>query len=427
MLTQGNHPDRDPGPGTDQRTGSTAGRGTPPRLVRSPVTLRDLTRHLLWPGLLQTPRLALAPVSLGACTLVALVLSLLDWFWPRSLGLPESWTGVVSEPLARAGAVLGTAYAELRAGLLSNAFESMTTLLLRVPADLAREYWPSILVVLLGMAGFAWATTVGARAAALRFGRHQHAPTGQTLALANERTRSVVAAWLTPLVIVYLGAAGLWLVGAMLRVGGLNVVTALLLPVPLALSVLVVLIATIGMIGALLAPGAAAADNADGFDIVQRTYAYVIARPLHMLVHLAVLAVVVSVAVGVAGAVVAAASRFWLLAADVRLADDAPMLTADGSVGQAGKLAHFWFGMLGVVMTGWTVSLIGSASAVFYLTTRRLVDGQLERELYAPGLISGTMVAADPAATAPSVTAAEKGAGAASTGSAEAGPTGGTT
>ena len=362
-------------------------------MVRSPTTLRDLTRHLIWPNFLEVPRLALSPAALLPGIAAAGAMLLLDAAYPHALGMPEAWTGIVSKPLSMLSAQGGEAWLAVKSGSIVGVLDAAVTASVRVPRDLLFEYWPSLLALFLVLAVLAWSMTAAARVAVVRLGRRERVGIAHALRFASRRIISVLAAWCLPLVAIWAGAIGLSVVGWMLRTGGLNVLTAVLLPVPLILSLAIVLIGLIGGLGATFAPGAAAADDADGFDIVQRGYSYVLARPLRLFIYLAILAAVCWLSISIFGAILEATSRLWLVAADVRLADKFPLTTEDGSIGQSGKLVRMWWTLGGCITIGYIISILGASTGALYLAMRRLVDGQQEREVWVDGLIPGTQVA----------------------------------
>jgi len=362
-------------------------------MVRSPTTLRDLTRHLIWPNLLEVPRLALSPAAMLPGILASGAILLLDTVYPHAWGMPEAWSGIVSKPLSMLAAQGGEAWLALKSGSVSGVLDAAVTAAVRVPRELLSEYWPSLVALAFVLVSLAWSMTAAARVAVIRLGRRERAGMAPAMRFASRRFISVLAAWCLPLVAVWAGAIGLSMVGWMLRTGGLNVLTAVLLPVPLLVSLAVVLIGVIGGLGATFAPGAAAADDADGFDIVQRGYSYVLARPLRLLVYLAILAIVCWLSIAIVIAILEATSRLWLIAADVRLADKLPLTAEDGSIGQSGRLVGMWWSISACVIGGYAISILGASTGALYLAMRRLVDGQQEREIWVEGLITGTQVA----------------------------------
>ena len=307
--------------------------------------------------------------------------------------MPESWPGIVGKPLSMLTAQSSEFWLALKAGSINGALNAAVTATVRVPRDLLFEYWPGLVALFFVLAVLAWSMTASARVAVVRLGRRERVSIGLALSFASRRVISVLAAWCLPLASMWAGAIGLSLLGWMLRTGGLNMLTALLLPIPLILSLIVVLIGLIGGLGATFAPGAAAADDADGFDIVQRGYSYVLARPLRLFIYLAILAAVCWLSISIFAAILEATSRLWLVAADVRLADKLPLTTEDGSIGQSGRLVRMWWTVGGCVTSGYIVSILGASTGALYLAMRRLVDGQQEREVWIDGLIPGTQVA----------------------------------
>lgn len=226
-------------------------------------------------------------------------------------------------------------------------------------------------------------------------------------------------------------AAGTWprLAGALLApiiaIGGFALVllvggALLLLPVfDLLASVLYGLGLVLGLFAALLIIGTAiafplllpavATERADSLEALQRSIAYLLARPVQM-AAMAIVAILglafgyvlvagfVAVALNVTNACVGA----WSPATEPVLPTDyGPFalqridrtVALDGVTtrGAAGVLA-WWQGLMAALVAAWVVSYFFSAATIVYLAAREAVDGQGPEEIWRPGFADGTTV-----------------------------------
>ena len=369
-----------------------------PRLTRSPLLLADLLRHLLWPKLLSVPRLAMAPAALLPAIALCLLMLTIEAIWHRALGLPENWSGVLSEPLTLIGASARSSLAAAQAGNIAEAIGIGAAAFISIPRRIFSEYWPAAPLLLVLLGGLALVTTASARSAVMRAGRNERLSVPEALRFAVMAAPNTFIAWLVPIMLALGAWAGLWLLSALLGTSGLNVIVAVLLPIPLIITLLIVLALVISVLAAPLAPGAAAADNADVFDIVQRQYSYVLARPLQLVVYLVIAGLVLALTLAVATGMLRGVSALWSQAASVGLESSAPL--GDRNVGSAtttGHIISFWWAIAVASTVGVLVSASGAACGVLYLIVRRLVDGQRESELWMPGLLPGTLLDVTPA------------------------------
>ncbi len=188
-----------------------------------------------------------------------------------------------------------------------------------------------------------------------------------------------------------------------------NVLAALVYGLVLLLGFLLVFILLGYVVSWILLLPAVAVENCEGGDAMQRAFAFVLNRPLHMLA---------SVVVGVVGLVLG-----WLvvqlvavftvnMTADVvgtwtmndtfvqsgRLTGILGSATGEGRVadsiwyvGWSGTIVGWWMMIVQYVVVGWIFSYLFAASTRIYLLMRHACDGQDERMIWWPGLIPGTL------------------------------------
>ena len=198
----------------------------------------------------------------------------------------------------------------------------------------------------------------------------------------------------------------------------LNILTGLLYGLALLIGFLLVFLLLGYAFGCALLVPAVAVEHCDGGDAMQRAWAYLLNKPLHMVGYLAVglvglalgLLVVDTVAfltVQWTAEVVGAATfnDVFAEAGRVEAVFDDP--SSDASAGNAAwstvwtaGLVSFWTLLVWYLVAGWIVSYIMAASTRIYLLMRLASDGQQEQLIWWPGLIPGTL-AEQPNSTSP--------------------------
>jgi hypothetical protein len=352
------------------------------------VTLADLTAHLLWPKLLRSAALALSPSRLGLSALVLVVISAIDQGWASLFGGPSE--GPFRGPLLRSLGQLAASIGALARGQVEPAAEGVLSALVATPLEPIwggssirwRELIGLLIVGPLAMALFAVVQGAIARSAACEVSLGQPLAWTRSLGFALSRAGSLVGAVVGPLVLCWLLVGVLWLGGwVLLKWPVLNLVGALLYPLFL-LTGLVACVLMVGFVAGLAMLGpAVACDDADAFDAVQRAFAYVIARPLHLLAYYLVL---------LAQGVVAFALLQFLVLMVLRLVDASAGGVTEGgvepgwSVRASAWLIGLWKTVLLVITGSYVLSLFTCGGTMLYLVMRQLVDGQDVGELWVP-------------------------------------------
>jgi len=189
----------------------------------------------------------------------------------------------------------------------------------------------------------------------------------------------------------------------------LNILTALVYGLVLLLGFLLVFI-LLGYLasGTMLLP-AVAVENCEGGDAMQRAYAYILNRPLHMLgsVIIALVGLVLGWLVVQLVAVftvnmTAEIVGTWTMNDTYQEAGSLSNIFSEfkreaeaGSstwyVGWGGSLVSWWMILVQYLVAGWIFSYVMAASTRIYLLMRHACDGQDERLIWWPGLIPGTL------------------------------------
>lgn len=365
-----------------------------------PDTLRELREQLIWPGLLRTPSLALAPTRLGVAFFTLLLLALL---WE----LPTLWIDGPG-PIRLAGEHVAAALRLFAHGLglmpagpaeVPHPFLTATAeLFYHAPAAMFTSY-PLTSVLLLPPTIIIWCIGVAtiSRSAACEFAQAFLLPWPQALAFALSRAASLIAAMAAPLLLIAFVALVLAGGGAVLLTWPVgDLIAAVLSP----LALLMATVAVFGLAGYLLGQQliipAVVCEGTDSIDAVQRTYAYVVGRPALLLLYVLIAAVVAAFALAIAGILAGgitgfatAAAGHWSGARGEQILSNAPGLT--GTAWLAAGLIRIALAIPAGIVAAYAFSLYASGSTVLYLLLRQANDGQEPGELWMPGMIDGTM------------------------------------
>ena len=189
----------------------------------------------------------------------------------------------------------------------------------------------------------------------------------------------------------------------------LNILTALVYGLVLLLGFLLVFI-ILGYLasGTMLLP-AVAVENCEGGDAMQRAYAYILNRPLHMLASVIVALVglilgwlvvqlVAVFTVNMTAEIVGTWTMNDTYVEAGTLSSIFGQVGSDGKTGTSmwyvswgGSLVSWWMMLVQYLVAGWIFSYVMAASTRIYLLMRRACDGQDERLIWWPGLIPGTL------------------------------------
>lgn len=289
-------------------------------------------------------------------------------------------------------------------------FEGFERLLIRFPQDLWREApWFTIVYGLFFVLVFAAGGGALSRMAAVQTAFHERMRSGDALVFATGNWRRLVLPLLLPLLVA--GVIGTLIVavgGALMSVAFIDIVGALLYGLALAFGFAIVFILLGYALGFFLFLPAVAAERCDALVAIQRAYACVIQRPLHLLgygvtalfgmaIGYAVVGFIATAMLNITAdlygslsshSAIAAAGGFELL----NLAPPAP-----GEIHQewhdtwAAWLISLWQTLIVSLVLAYIVSYLHSASTMVYLLMRRACDGQEIEDIWRPGLVAGTL------------------------------------
>lgn len=360
------------------------------RSVRdSGIMLGDLFDELIWPRVLRAPALALAPSRvLSGCVgvfLVTLIVRLYQFL--RSPGGESASHENLSDSPA--------------ADLVRSALDAVAVLdpiglgLVVVDAStLLRNFvmHNPLISILLGIPIVGIAALVGgtiSRSVGFEFALGRFATRGETLHFTLRRARQFVGAAILPVIFCIIIFILISLGGLLLSMPVLDVVGSLLYGLGLALGTLATLVLVLHVVAAPLLVPAMAIEGTDAFDAIQRSYAYVIGRPLRYLIYVVILTLLGTLA-AVLFAMIARLSIDMTDWAMNYMDFDATerALRGEGEMGATKQLAHrfieFWRSIVELVIAGYIVSLFFTSSTLLYLGVRRICDGQGINEIWEP-------------------------------------------
>ena len=372
------------------------------------VSINDLFTQLLWTKLLRAPTLGLRPDRVGiaffSLVLIGVIGSISRLWNPAKdpstgLDLPQFPDAIFDQG--------SDAYIRLVEGVLDrNPDQTLHGLhdLMALPAS-AFDLFPVSLFVLGIPMLFVWAIGACAisRMVACEFSQGIDLPWTRALGFSLGRVGSSVGGLLLPIVFIAVIVFGLMVAGlVLLRFPGLNIAGGLAYILFQIGGVLAVLLLLGYAIGKHLIIPAVACDGADAIDAMQRAYAYVVARPLRLLIYLAVGGVLTLVVVVITKLVVELGLTLTTDATEMWIGESARgnLHTPEGADppggtwNAAGGLILLWKAVFLLLISAVAMSVYTSVTTVIYLLIRQVCDGQDHRELWMPGMIGGTQASA---------------------------------
>ena len=389
----------------ENRPASTPARGA----WRSPVMLDDLTADLIWPRLLKAGSLALRPGRLALAFFYLVGLAAI-------VSLSDKLDGEETSVLTASGAEwlehlksLFSSCASHNAGGVGKAVKGLFV-------DTVWELFadqPVIAIVFVPIL-IVWTTLMGgaiSRIAAMDFAQGVGQSWPEGLGYALGRWSSFAGSILGPIALVYgillAMAVGGW---ALFSLAGVNVAGGALwgfFLIGSAIIAVIMLAMTLG--GPMLVP-AVACEGTDAIDAIQHAYSYVFAKPLRLLVYMAILAaqfMLLALVVGAAMWLIIELARYgagtWLGAEGDRVVKGE--LGLEGADRLASGAVRFWTAIPILLGGAFGVSFFWCGATVLYLAMRRICDGQDMSEVWVDTIVPGTMAERKPS------TAAAKGSG----------------
>ena len=379
----------------------------PPRNpLRSPVMFDDLTADLLWPRLLRAGSLALRPSRVGLAFFYLVGLAAL-------VSIADRIDGVEGNALMAAGQEwVVHLWALIRNAGQADAADvgqAINGMFVGAVWGLVRDH-PLIALVFLPLF-LIWTTLIGgaiSRIAAMDFAQGVGLSWPEGTGYALGRWTSFAGSIGGPLALVYGIALALAIGGwALFSISGVNVVGGVLWVVFLLASLVAAVIMVAMTLGGPMLVPAVACEGTDAIDAVQHVYSYVFAKPLRLLLYIAILAIQFVLLAIVIGAVIWLVIHFAQHAAGIWVGPEADAVLRGAVVVQEGQdasrvdavaasLVAFWTGIPVLLGMAFAVSYFWCAATVLYLCMRRICDGQDISEVWVDTIVPGTMAQRHP-------------------------------
>ncbi len=373
-----------------------------PAMREPAVLLGDLTDDLLWPRILRAPALALSPSRLITGTvcafLLALLLEIVELFRPAAEtaapvpGLADVPAGPYAELMLvgdRLSLIVSRIYEAIVALDATALARAVGYAAVTIRDTVMQSPIISLLVGIPLIAVLALAGGAIARSAAIEFAQGRFASRDDTLGFTLRRARQFVGAVILPIIFSALVFLLIAVGGLLLSVPVLDVAGAILYAAALVLGVIAAIVLMLHVLALPIIVPALAVESTDAFDAIQRSYAYVVGRPLRYLLYAAILILlgVLSAAVFALVAHTSISMTDW--AADFFSNDAAHRaLTGDGEMGATKSVAHaiinIWRTVIELLTAGYIISLFFTSATLLYLVVRRVCDGQDITEIWEP-------------------------------------------
>lgn len=411
-------------------------------------SFHDLTRGLVWPGLLRAGGMALRPAHVGLAFFLVVLLILLSRvpdFW---MSTASDGTPILNRPSVQVDRALSDAIMALREARVGAAAKR----LLRLPGELVRSH-PLTMMIMLTPLAMLWGVFGGAiaRSTAWQVARGERMGWTQSFGFGLAKLGSLTVALAGPLLFVgatfaLVALAGRfffarqpadWMAGAIVvaaavgiavlqgalskrvRIGrivaagviGLVIAGLLVLPQTWAGPIGggaygILLIATIGaillgsmtVVGLPMLSASVMVEGNDAIEAVQRVWAYVLHAPLRLAAYLVLLGLQGILLVGLVSVLVlgglevcAHLATSWAKGpgiGDMRqmaMFGEQPMAASlDGWQETAGMLMGWWAKVAMLMVVAVIVSFVHAGGAVLYLAMRRICDGQDQTDVWDP-------------------------------------------
>ncbi len=369
----------------------------------------------VWPRLLEGAVLAFRPQRVVMSLLLVVAIGL-------AVRIPLLWLGKADKahelgPATMLADLIEKTFATLAKAVVSMNLAGVVSALVQlgeVPGRVFKAYpWSTLALIPIVAALTALLGGAVCRSAAVEFARAGRLTWTEALSFSLSRFGSSAASLLGPLVIGGILWGGVVLLGgAALSVPWLQVAGAALFGIALLLSFLLALL-TIGYALGLpmLLPGVAC-EGTDAIDSVQRAYAYVLGRPLRLVLYLLVLVIAGVVVTMVLSAIAGMVREGSIRAAGTLLSKEssslwytyvvsgeAPLRVQPTSSQKAtGAVLAFWGRIPGLLVVSWVVSYLFSAGTALYLTVRQANDGQDPSEIWVDDPVEQPAAATEPGA-----------------------------
>lgn len=352
------------------------------------VLLSDLTAELLWTRALRVPAMALRPsrIALGmAGVFLATLIGQLSAIWSRDA---EPFAGEISGPISSSLQQTFQALLSFSSSGMQQAVESLALLPGRLiserPIDTIVLGIPIVLVLVL------FGGTIS-RAVAMEYAAARITDWPGDLRIAASKAGWSLAAIVGPLALAGLLIGLVMLGGFSLGVPVLNLVGAVLYALALIMAFFALCLLILQALALPMIVPALMCEGTDAYDAVQRSYAYILARPLRLLAHAALLLVLGIVSIAIFAAIARgsveladwAASRLTSEAGERVLAHQrSESLAATQPAAHA--IIRGWRAVVDTAIAGFALSYFFAAGTILYLHARRICDGQGTGDIWNP-------------------------------------------
>jgi hypothetical protein len=378
----------------------------------------ELFETLLWPKLASAWTLAFRPARIGLGVILLILVALLAktptlWLEKGDSGpLYVYYTHAVAGAGKAVNGVIGLSLPLFIDGIAQAAAEAPI-------AAVKHDAWSTAAVALPLLALVAIFGGAISRMAATEFARGERISWTTALAFSLRRgvafTSTLASPLLGALIIGGIIAVAGW---ALLSIGWVQVAGAVLYGLALLLILGAVLLLVGYVFGFPLLIPALACEGTDAIDAIQRTYAYVLGRPVRLIAYtllsLAMMVALLAVVGGIGSAAISATAVATTtltndtvteavrsevpgltkprpISVDSIILGTAPPAEPDfgKSLNTTKDIIGFWHNVVALLVAGIGVSYFFSSSTVLYLILREINDGQDHTELWTPGRSAG--------------------------------------
>jgi hypothetical protein len=347
------------------------------------VLLEDLTAGLLWPTLLKAPAMAFAPPRWLLGTVCAFVVILVSSLHQYLFNTQQSEAAIPhSQGFESLLASMMSLNPSVFVERLAHTGRFYTLQLTESPWISAALLLPILLT--LGVFGFAIT-----RSASIQYAHGRHTDTIGALSAALLNIRQTALTTLGPLLMCAILALLVMILGLPLGLPVVNILGGVFYILALIISILIAGILTLHILTLPLSISALAIEGTDGFDALQRAYAYLIAKPIRLGLYTLILVIL-----GTTITTVVATLAGWSIeladALTSTLTNDAGRRVLIGAEDMSATepLAHWIIALaraaLQLIVAGYVLSLLFCSSTLAYLNIRRVCDGQDINEVWDP-------------------------------------------
>jgi hypothetical protein len=360
--------------------------------VREPIVmLSDLTGDLLWPRILRAPAMALSPSRLITGTVSAFLLTLVLQFASLFRSADEQASSGMYQEIQTTSQNFNRAMTMLLDSAMAvdpmRFAQSIGSVILIIRDTVMGSPLISVifgipLIAILSVAGSAISRSTAIEFAQGRFGSRQ-----DTLGYALLRIRQLVGAVVGPIILCMVVFLIIALGGLLLSIPVLDVVGSILYAFALVLGILATIILMLHVLSLPMIIPSLSVEGTDSFDAIQRSYAYVIGKPLRYLMYLLIMIILAVLSTTVFAMVAGASIEMTDWAASLYTNDSASrVLSGEGELGAtkgtANSIIGIWRTIVELFVAGYVISIFFTSSTLLYLVIRRICDGQDVNEIW---------------------------------------------